>query len=317
MQSSHVLQRELTGTAANDDPDAPAPLSAIVSESAWLVQAVSRAFYRQRTGLRDLELRILLELGARAGSQRRADIALQLDIDRSQVGKGVKLLIALGLVRCHGRRVPITLTPQGQVLVDHLGGLSDVCERQLLRDFGAKELAGAGRSLLKLFRAAGGPGFDPEPVLADPGGATLALLRLTARALRREARSRSSAADDLTAFEAEVLMRLARGSFTLKDLCRELNRDKGQLSRVISGLMERELVIRPGRTRAGILIATERGKVACRRIEGEAERYDDLWSSALPTDAAEALTLSLAKLSHNAVAFHNRGSEQPNRLSLH
>lgn len=318
MQSIHILQRELAETGSRDDPGSSTRLSAIVSESAWLVQTVSRAFYRSRTGLRDLELRILLELGARGGSGRRADIAQQVDIDRSQVGRGVKRLQALDLVRCHGRRVPISLTPQGQTLVDHLAELASACERQLLPDFDPNELASARRSLMKLFRAAGGTGFDPEPAASpSPGGAMLALLRLTARVMRRAAQSRSAAAADLTAFEAEVLMRIARGTFTLTDLGRELNRDKGQLSRLVSQLVDRDLVVRPGSARARTLLTTERGRAACRHIEEEAGRCDGIWSAALSPRAGRALALTLTKLSRNAVTFHNHRGPQPNRPSLH
>jgi DNA-binding MarR family transcriptional regulator len=283
-----------------------------VVETGRIVRSTPRDFRGGAGTLRNHELQIILELGAR-GTLRRNALAGLMAVDRAWIGRAARTLQARGIINPSPRRGPLTLSKSGADLLAHLRSSAGMLEASLLCGVQPENREAAEIALVALRQVAVqqlkrkglncNPVTEAEALSEDPGAEPL--LRSVILAARLIVSVRTGIlqrARSLSCAEADTLLIIHdEPAVSLLELTRRLARDKGQLSRVVTTLTAMGLIrFEPLGKRCKGLFVTAEGRAACRWIIDEQQKLDDEYAAALSSEQCRGLSHALALVAANA-----------------
>ena len=262
------------GTPASDGVAAVAKPHVIQSELWQVLRKVRESAelsYAREQYLIELDRRILFRLQDR-GPQVPADISSAVGVDKAQVSRSVKRLLALRLVEREQIRAPLRLTRDGERLGKRLMRMAELRNRELTLDISEPELTEFFDTIEILLDRAVALYEQERDLAQDPGGVrngdapgrelegkagekvTIDRSRIISPLLTLSAyfsRSGSLAYKRLTglsSFEAFVLSEIGMDPpIDWTTLVKALARDHSQAGRTVTALMERGLVEREGK----------------------------------------------------------------------
>src|SRR6478735_9280762 len=225
--------------------------------------------YAREQELIELDRRILFLL-QNPGPLVPADISSAVGVDKAQVSRSVKRLLALGLVEREQIRAPLRLTREGDKLMKRMLRMAELRNRELTIEIGEDELnefyitvevlLARAMALYEQERelAQGGNGKDPEPtgkgaakpadkIAIDRTRIVSPLMTLSSYFSRSGALA-FKRLTGLSTFEAFVLSEIGMDPpVEWSTLVGSLARDHSQAGRTIQALIERGLVEREGK----------------------------------------------------------------------
>lgn len=301
----HVIQSELW------------QLLRIVRESADLA-------YSRENDLIELDRRIVFLLHS-SGNRVPAEISASIGVDKAQVSRSVKRLLAQGLVSRHQIRAPLSLTAEGAVVAKRLARMAQLRNRELTIDVTDDELVKFYDTIeILLDRAA--TLYEQERELAhgakadDDGRAADSALgertvldrsRVVAPLMTMSAYfSRSGALafkrlTKLSNFEAFVLSEIGISApIDWPSLAAQLARDHSQAARTVQSLVARRLVQRSGGEgrRHGMFSLTPDGHRLHKIILAAGEERSAFLLAPLSAFQRTAFLETFAKIRRNAAA---------------
>lgn len=312
-----------------DRPAPEAPPHVIQSELWQILRRVRESAdlsYAREKNLIELDRRILFLLQS-AGPLVPAEISSGVGVDKAQVSRSVKRLLAEGLVEREQIRAPLRLTRDGQALMKRMLRMAELRNRELTIEIGEDELSEFYVTVdILLDRAvalyeqerelAGGRGGSAEP--QDKAGEGRAGERIAIDRTRIVSPlmtlssyfSRSGALafkrlTGLSTFEAFVLSEIGIDPpIDWADLVHALARDHSQAGRTVQGLIDKGLVEREGRPgrRHGRFRPTTEGARLHAVIHEAGRQRSAFLLAPLAADQRARFLATFDKLRRNAVA---------------
>jgi DNA-binding MarR family transcriptional regulator len=310
--------------------DGEAPPHVIQSELWQILRRVRESAelsYAREQELIELDRRILFLL-QNPGPLVPADISSAVGVDKAQVSRSVKRLLALGLVEREQIRAPLRLTREGDKLMKRMLRMAELRNRELTIEIGEDELnefyatvevlLDRAMALYEQERelAQGGNGKDPEPAGKGVGGKpadkiAIDRTRIVSPLMTLSSYfSRSGALafkrlTGLSTFEAFVLSEIGMDPpVEWSTLVRILARDHSQAGRTVQSLIERGLVEREGKPgrRHGRFRPTQEGARLHAVIHDAGRQRSAFLLAPLPADQRTRFLGTFDKLRRNAVA---------------
>jgi DNA-binding MarR family transcriptional regulator len=249
-------------------------------------------------------------------------------VDKAQVSRSVKRLLALGLVEREQIRAPLRLTREGEKLMKRMLRMAELRNRELTIEIGEDELnefyatvevlLDRAMALYEQERelAQGGNGKDPEPAGKGAGGKpadkiAIDRTRIVSPLMTLSSYfSRSGALafkrlTGLSTFEAFVLSEIGMDPpVEWGTLVRILARDHSQAGRTVQALIERGLVEREGKPgrRHGRFRPTAEGARLHAVIHDAGRQRSAFLLAPLPADQRARFLGTFDKIRRNAVA---------------
>lgn len=280
--------------------------------------------YGRECGLPELDRRILFLL-SRCGDVVPADVSLSLGVDKAQVSRSVKRLLADRLIDRDQLRSPLRLTEEGRELTERLLVVADLRDRELIFDIAPQELNDFKAMLATLLDRAILL-YDKESEQADEPDELRATQRRMSKLQLDNSRiisplmtllsylSRSGALSSkrttgLSNFEAWVLSEISFDPPTeWKHLVDILQRDHSQAGRTVNALIERGLVNREGRPgrRHGRFSPTGEGARLYQLIIETGKEREAFLTAPMEESQMTEFMATFEKLRHNAIAQLDR-----------
>jgi DNA-binding MarR family transcriptional regulator len=282
--------------------------------------------YAREQELIELDRRILFLLHS-PGPLVPADISSAVGVDKAQVSRSVKRLLALGLVEREQIRAPLRLTRDGDKLMKRMLRMAELRNRELTIEIGEDELNEFYATVEVLLDRAvalyeqerelaqgGGKGDGPEAKAAGgKPGEKIAIdrTRIVSPLMTLSSYfSRSGALafkrlTGLSTFEAFVLSEIGMDPpVDWGTLVRILARDHSQAGRTVQALIERGLVEREGKPgrRHGRFRPTADGAKLHAVIHEAGRQRSAFLLAPLPADQRARFLGTFDKLRRNAVA---------------
>ena len=317
--------RPARGPAVGGTASAGRP--AVIQSELWQVLQIVRASaelsYARRFDLVELDRRILLLLQA-VGPLVPAELAGAAGVDKAQVSRAVKRLLALRLVGRQQIRSPLKLTRKGGRTAARLLSLADDRNRELTCGIGDAELAEflaiieilLDRAALLYEQerdlAAVRPDVPPraeerrpaEPILIDRSRIVSPLTTLSAYFSRSGALAYRRLTG-LSKFEAFVLSEIGLDPpVEWPALVAVLQRDHSQAGRTVKALVERGLIRREGKPgrRHGAFAPTESGAQLHRMIHDAGRERNAFLLAPLDQTQRARFRTTLDRIGRNAAA---------------
>lgn len=308
-----------------DAPGADAQPHVIQSELWQILRRVRESAelsYAREQELIELDRRILFLLQS-AGPLVPADISSAVGVDKAQVSRSVKRLLALGLVARAQIRAPLSLTREGEKLMKRMLRMAELRNRELTIEIGEDELNEFYTTVeVLLDRAIAlyeqerqlAQGGRPEPRVADgKPGEKIAIdrTRIVSPLMTLSSYfSRSGALafkrlTGLSTFEAFVLSEIGMDPpVDWATLVHTLARDHSQAGRTIQSLIGRGLVAREGKPgrRHGRFYPTAEGARLHAVIHEAGRQRSTFLLAPLPADQRARFLGTFDKIRRNAVA---------------
>ena len=285
--------------------------------------------YAREQELIELDRRILFLL-QNPGPLVPADISNAVGVDKAQVSRSVKRLLALGLVEREQIRAPLCLTREGDKLMKRMQRMAELRNRELTIEIGEDELNEFYATVEVLLDRAmalyeqerelaqgGGKGESSEAGTKAPAGAkpgekiAIDRTRIVSPLMTLSSYfSRSGALafkrlTGLSTFEAFVLSEIGMDPpVEWSTLVRILARDHSQAGRTVQALIERGLVEREGKPgrRHGRFRPTAAGARLHAVIHEAGRQRSAFLLAPLPADQRARFLGTFDKLRRNAVA---------------
>jgi DNA-binding MarR family transcriptional regulator len=280
--------------------------------------------YAREQELIELDRRILFLL-QNPGPLVPADISSAVGVDKAQVSRSVKRLLALGLVEREQIRAPLRLTREGDKLMKRMLRMAELRNRELTIEIGEDELNEFYATVEVLLDRAMAL-YEQEREIAQGGRSDGAGKAADGKASERIAIDRTRIVSPLmtlssyfsrsgalafkrltglSTFEAFVLSEIGmRAPIDWPTLTAQLQRDHSQAGRTVRALIERGLVTREGRPgrRHGRFSPTAEGWRLYDIIQETSVERSTFLMAPLGDDQRERFLAVFDKLRRNAVA---------------
>ncbi len=310
-------------------PDGPPH---VIQSELWQIlrrvrESADLSYSRERS-LIELDRRILFLLQS-AGPLVPAEISSGVGVDKAQVSRSVKRLLAEGLVEREQIRAPLRLTRDGQALMKRMLRMAELRNRELTIEIGEEELnefyatveilldrAVALYEQERQLAQAGGKGGAAEPqdkpgegrgaerIAIDRTRIVSPLMTLSSYFSRSGALA-FKRLTGLSTFEAFVLSEIGIDPpIDWADLVHALARDHSQAGRTVQGLIEKGLVEREGRPgrRHGRFRPTPEGARLHAVIHEAGRQRSAFLLAPLAADQRTRFLATIDKIRRNAVA---------------
>jgi DNA-binding MarR family transcriptional regulator len=313
---------------ARDGDEPPHVLQSELWQILRRVRESAELSYAREQDLIELDRRILFLL-QNPGPLVPADISSAVGVDKAQVSRSVKRLLALGLVEREQIRAPLRLTREGDKLMKRMLRMAELRNRELTIEIGEdelnefyatvevlldramalyeqeRELAQGGNGKCDSPEpAAKGTAGKPERIAVDRTRIVSSLMTLSSYFSRSGALA-FKRLTGLSTFEAFVLSEIGMDPpVEWSTLVRTLARDHSQAGRTVQALVERGLIERdgkPGRRHGRFRPSGEGARLHALIHEAGRQRSAFLLAP-LPADQRTRFLGTFDKLRRNAVA---------------
>jgi len=275
IQARHAAVETVPGAVPLQPNQAARSLGARILTLLFLIRSTGNHLYRQELGIKEVELHLIGALG-RLGPMTSLQLATATGVGKPQTSRTTTQLVARDILRRSHHRAPFELTPSGKRIFRRMSDLSAQRQAQIMTGLDDEAQQFLSAMIAKLLRTGEewlveerrlSTGANEETLISGASGdiadadALIPSLVTMSILMQRSAFLLWRRTVGISPFNWVVLSRVAEaGRIRFHRLVHLTARDKSQVWRTVSQLIEEDLLIRhsePGRREIELTVTPE------------------------------------------------------------